>query len=153
LRDGACPHWALDGTHGWMNATAPSVDRGINRSQSAVTMADELTLQIKTTLAAVQSANQSVSRWLAGHNAPDSLQYFANLVIEELATNCIKYGYDDAAEHLIEVVLRLSQGELELTVSDDGHPFNPLDLPAPDLQAAPEERPIGGLGIHLVRRM
>jgi serine/threonine-protein kinase RsbW len=40
-----------------------------------------------------------------------------------------------------------------VTVTDDGHPFNPLDLPEPDTSLPMEDRPIGGLGIHLLRKM
>jgi len=38
-------------------------------------------------------------------------------------------------------------------VEDDGRQFNPLELPEPDLEKKLEERPIGGLGIHLVRNL
>jgi serine/threonine-protein kinase RsbW len=116
-------------------------------------MPDELALQIKTTFAAVHSANEAVSRWLAERDTPAEVQYLANLVIEELVTNCIKYGYEDASEHVVEVKLQLAANELAVTVTDDGQPFNPLELPAPNLQAPVESRPIGGLGIHLVRQM
>ena len=116
-------------------------------------MPDELTLQIKASLSAVSSANETASRWLADHNAPPEVQYLANLAVEELITNCIKYGYEDAADHIIEVKLQISGNELALTVTDDGRPFNPLELPEPDIHLPIEERPIGGLGIYLLRRM
>jgi anti-sigma regulatory factor (Ser/Thr protein kinase) len=116
-------------------------------------MADELTLQVKNTFAAVHTANQAASRWLEERRAATEVQYFANLAIEELATNCIKYGYDDTNEHRIEVRLLFSSGALVMTVTDDGHAFNPLDLPSPDMSLPVDDRPIGGLGIHLLREM
>jgi anti-sigma regulatory factor (Ser/Thr protein kinase) len=116
-------------------------------------MSDELILQIKNNLNAVQSANEIASRWLAQRTAPADLEYFANLAIEEIATNCIKYGYDDAKEHVIEAKLALSPNALVVTVSDDGHPFNPLEAPGPDLSVAVEERAIGGLGLHMLRQL
>jgi len=116
-------------------------------------MADELTLQIQASLSAVSSANETASCWLAERNAPPEVQYLANLAVEELVTNCIKYGYEDAAEHMIEVKLQISGNELALTVTDDGRPFNPLELPEPDVRLPIEDRPIGGLGIYLLRRM
>ncbi len=116
-------------------------------------MADELSLRIQTSFAAIGSANEAASQWLAERNAPSNAHYFANLAIEELVTNCIKYGYDDAGEHIVEIKLQLSGTELVLTVTDDGRPFNPLDFPAPDTKLPVEARPIGGLGIHLLRRM
>jgi anti-sigma regulatory factor (Ser/Thr protein kinase) len=42
---------------------------------------------------------------------------------------------------------------LEIVVIDDGHEFNPLEFPEPDTNLPVEERPIGGLGIHLLRKM
>jgi anti-sigma regulatory factor (Ser/Thr protein kinase) len=117
-------------------------------------MTDELTLQIQTTFAAVQSANETASRWLAERTTAAELQYFANLAIEEIATNCIKYGYDDAKNHVIEVKLSFSGSDvLVVTVVDDGHPFNPLEAREPDLSVPVEERPIGGLGIYLLRQL
>ena len=40
-----------------------------------------------------------------------------------------------------------------LTVTDDGHPFNPLEAPEPKTDLPIEDRPIGGLGIHLLREL
>ena len=116
-------------------------------------MTHELTLQIENNFAAVQSANETASRWLAERTTAAELQYFANLVVEEIATNCIKYGYDDSKNHVIEVKLALSGNALVVTVVDDGHPFNPLEAREPDLSVAVEERPIGGLGIYLLRQL
>jgi anti-sigma regulatory factor (Ser/Thr protein kinase) len=116
-------------------------------------MEDQLTLKVKSAFAEIPAANEAASRWLAGRNAPPAADYLANLAIEELVTNCIKYGYDDSAEHLIEIELKLSDAQLEITVTDDGHPFNPLELPEPNTNLPMEERPIGGLGIHLLRKM
>jgi len=116
-------------------------------------MADELTFQIQASFEAIQAANETASRWLEDRNAPPKVQYLANLAIEELVTNCVKYGYEDSVAHTIDIKLQILGDELALTVTDDGHPFNPLDLPAPDTQLPVDERPIGRLGIHLVRQM
>ena len=116
-------------------------------------MKDHLTLRVKSAFAEIPAANEAASRWLAERKAPPAADYLANLAIEELATNCIKYGYDDSSEHIIEIELEISAAELVLTVTDDGHPFNPLDIPEPDTNLPAEELPIGGLGIHLLRKM
>jgi len=116
-------------------------------------MSDQLTLQIKNSFASVQSATEAASRWLMKQGAPAEIQYFASLAIEEFATNSIKYGYDDTNEHLIEISLSLSGAELTLTIVDDGRAFNPLEIPEPKLSLPVEERPVGGLGIYLVRKM
>jgi serine/threonine-protein kinase RsbW len=83
----------------------------------------------------------------------DRAVYLANLVIEEMGTNIIKYGYDDAAVHEILLRLEIQPGILQVVLEDDGHPFNPLDVPDPDVSQQAEDRDPGGLGIHLVRRL
>jgi len=115
-------------------------------------MDDQLTLRVKNAFAEISAANEAATRWLTHRNAPPAADYFANLVIEELVTNCIKYAYDDANEHIIEIELKLSADDLTLTVTDDGHPFNPLELPPANTNLPLEDRPLGGLGIHLLRK-
>ncbi|PWU18558.1 MAG: ATP-binding protein [Verrucomicrobia bacterium] len=110
-------------------------------------------LRIKSAFSEIPAANEAASRWLAERAAPAAADYFTNLAIEELVTNCIKYGYDDSAEHFIEVEVKLCPDELVVTVTDDGRPFNPLEAPEPDIALPVADRPVGGLGIHLLRRM
>jgi serine/threonine-protein kinase RsbW len=42
---------------------------------------------------------------------------------------------------------------MKVEVEDDGRPFNPLEAPPPDIGKPLAEREVGGLGIHLVRKM
>jgi anti-sigma regulatory factor (Ser/Thr protein kinase) len=51
------------------------------------------------------------------------------------------------------VSLRVEDGDIIASVADRGAPFNPLLAPEPDLAAGLEQRDVGGLGIHLVRRL
>ena len=79
--------------------------------------------------------------------------YVAHLAIEEMATNILKYGYDDTAVHEILLRLEIHPGELRLVLEDDGHEFNPLKAPEPNVNRPLEERDPGGLGIHLIRKL
>ncbi len=74
------------------------------------------------------------------------------LSLEEHLTNIIRYAYDDPSEHRISVLLEFGDGQLRIEVSDDGRPFNPLTFPEPNLSLPIEKRPIGGLGIHMLRK-
>jgi anti-sigma regulatory factor (Ser/Thr protein kinase) len=74
-----------------------------------------------------------------------------NLVLDELVSNVIKYGYEDAAEHQIDVTVIVDADLITISVEDDGKPFNLLEAPAPNFELSIEERPIGGLGVFLVR--
>ena len=78
-----------------------------------------------------------------------------NLAVEELFTNIVFYAYDDQEQHEIEILFEHPEtGCVLITLSDDGKAFNPLENPTGDnLVKSLEEREIGGLGIHLVRKM
>lgn len=87
-------------------------------------------------------------------NWPPDLVYQVDLVLEELIVNTMNYGYDDHTRHEIEIALTSDGDVFTVEITDDGHAFNPLtDAPEPDLNAEIEDRPIGGLGIHLMRVM
>jgi anti-sigma regulatory factor (Ser/Thr protein kinase) len=76
------------------------------------------------------------------------------LVAEEVLTNVVKYAHEGAEEeHTVELRLSASSESIRMEFRDEGAPFNPLDVPVPDLNTRPEERQIGGLGIHLVRSL
>ncbi|PAW64955.1 MAG: hypothetical protein B9S36_01365 [Verrucomicrobiia bacterium Tous-C2TDCM] len=103
--------------------------------------------------AALAPAMEQLSCWLDGRQVAPAAVYLAKLALEELVTNCIKFAYDDEAEHLIQLQIEITPGGMTLVVEDDGHPFNPLEQAEPDLDRPIEERPIGGLGLHLLRNL
>lgn len=76
-----------------------------------------------------------------------------NLILEEVLANVISYAYADNQLHEIVVCADLRDGELVIDVEDDGRPFNPLQIPPPDLARPLEQRNVGGLGLHLVREL
>lgn len=113
----------------------------------------EISLQIDNDFAALGPVSNQVREFLCGCDAPPAAEFLTDLVIEELVTNTIKYGYDDKAAHRIHVCIEFHDGRLCIEIRDNGHAFDPLAQEAPDLTLSAEERPIGGLGIHLVRQM
>ena len=116
-------------------------------------MSDRLVLQVRSISKDIAPAIETAEAWLGEKQVSADTTYFAGLAIDETITNCIKYGYDDEKEHLIVIELTLAQGALSVVVIDDGHAFNPLEAPFPDLSLPIEERPIGGLGIYLLRTL
>jgi serine/threonine-protein kinase RsbW len=75
------------------------------------------------------------------------------LALEEVFINVVMHGSDAAKVPSVEVSLTLVDSEVTLSVEDDGEPFDPLSLPAPDVTASLEGRRVGGLGVFLVRRV
>lgn len=84
---------------------------------------------------------------------PDYLTANLNLVIEEALSNTILYGYDDADNHSIEIILTKSDGQISITIKDDGLEFDPTKKRDPDTTLSAEERSVGGLGIFLIKQL
>ena len=115
-------------------------------------MAD-LSLSLRNDFSELPALAENVTTFLESNEAPPEAVFAANLAIEELVTNIVKYGYDDQDPHVIEMKLSLQDNVLAIEIRDDGHEFNPFDRPEPDTSLPAAERDIGGLGIHFVRKM
>ena len=113
-------------------------------------MSERIRLHIKNSIDAIAPAVDSATDWLKARQGSATDAWFVNLALDELVTNCIKYAYSDSREHVIDVELQISDGHLIVTVIDDGLEFDPLTIPPPDMSLPLEDRPIGGLGIHLL---
>ena len=75
-----------------------------------------------------------------------------NLVLDEVVTNVIDHGFEGIdGEPEIRLTMTLEGNDLTIRVEDNGKAFDPLQAAAPDLDLPLEERPVGGLGIHIVR--
>jgi sigma-B regulation protein RsbU (phosphoserine phosphatase) len=75
------------------------------------------------------------------------------LVLEELLANVVMHAYGGQAGRVAFVAVRLPPEEIQIRIEDSGPPFNPLAAPEPDLDAAVADRPVGKLGLVLVRRL
>ncbi len=76
-----------------------------------------------------------------------------NVALDEIITNIVSYAYNDKAEHKILVRLFFLEDGLKIQIEDEGIAFNPMERPEPDITKSVMERQIGGLGIHMVRKL
>ncbi len=76
-----------------------------------------------------------------------------NLSLEEAVSNIIFYAWADTNEHLIDLDFQNNDNDLTIVLTDDGKPFDPTKRDNPDINLPIEERPIGGLGILLIRKL
>ncbi len=84
---------------------------------------------------------------------PPGLIFQVNLALEELGINIMNYG-ETAEDQEILISLVSDEATITIKISDAGKPFNPLtDKPDPDVTQDLDERPIGGLGVYLVRTL
>ena len=86
-------------------------------------------------------------------NLDPELAMSINLALEEAVTNVISYAYPEGTEGEVKVDAIARKDSLRFTISDFGQEFDPTATPEVDTSLALEDRPIGGLGIHLVRKI
>lgn len=104
-------------------------------------------------MADLPSLQETVCDFLERHTVPAEVVFNVCLAVEEILTNTIKFGYADALPHEIAVSLTLAPDEAILVIEDDARAFDPQAAPKPDLTLPMEQRPIGGLGLHLIRSL
>jgi len=113
----------------------------------------ETAFTIGSDLSEVDSLHEKLSHFGRQAGLPDRCMFEVGIAAEELCTNTILYGFDDKRDHWIEISLSLDEGILRMRIEDDGMPFNPLGIGDPDLTSPPDERPVGGLGVYMARKM
>jgi serine/threonine-protein kinase RsbW len=117
-------------------------------------MTDEkISIRLANQVSEIGRLSEIVNEFAQLHQLTDDALFAINLALEEILINVIKHGYDDTDAHEIAVRFWLSGNNFTAEIADDGVPFDPLDLPAPDITKPLEERQIGGLGVHLIRNM
>ena len=99
----------------------------------------------------------TLSEWIEGLNLPKELDMPVNLALEEAVSNVMLYAYPENrnGQVLVEFARTSDQAgeKIVFTISDTGIPFDPTQKEEVDITLSSEQRAIGGLGIHLVRKL
>ena len=114
-------------------------------------MNDQLDLTLANQRSEVARVQDQLEAFARRNSLAARLLHEVQLALEEHLANILAHGYDDQLAHQIRIRIQLKPPELRVEVQDDGHPFNPLERPVPELTKPIEERPVGGLGIHMMR--
>lgn len=117
-------------------------------------MSRRLFLRLPTKLDQLERIYEAVDELGESEEWPPGMVYQVKLVLEELGVNIVTHGHDNDPDHEFEIVLDTDTDALTIELSDEGRAFNPLiDSPEPDTDSGLDDRPVGGLGIYLVRTM
>ena len=116
-------------------------------------MESKLSLHIKNDLSELKKVAQSFSNFNKKHRLPLKVFNTVDLALDEILNNIISYGYDDNNAHVIDIHISVVDKGIIVEIKDDGRPFNPLSVVDADTKKTMDERPIGGLGLHLIRNM
>jgi anti-sigma regulatory factor (Ser/Thr protein kinase) len=76
-----------------------------------------------------------------------------NLALEEAVTNVVLYAYPEGVKGEVDILTTIRDGVLTFVISDTGVAFDPTQKEDADVTLSAEERPIGGLGIFLVKQL
>ncbi len=109
-------------------------------------------LRLPAQLASLERFREFVDQAARAANAGPEVLLKIELVLEELLVNHVSHAYG-SGEGDSEVVCSCRPGFFCVEVVDEAAPFDPLQQASPDVTLAPGERPIGGLGIFMVRSL
>lgn len=91
-----------------------------------------------------------ITECCARYDIPNDTVLDLKLAVDEACTNIIEHGYKGMDPGSIILSFRIESDRILVQITDFGHVFEPADAPKPDVEAALEDRPLGGLGLFLI---
>jgi serine/threonine-protein kinase RsbW len=111
-------------------------------------------LTIAATTASLHAAMEFSRKGAQEACLPEARIGVLDLLVEEVFMNVCRHAYPDGTEGMVTLTYAVpAPGELSVEVADEGAEFNPLTAAPPVLALDLESRPIGGLGIFLVKAL
>ena len=116
---------------------------------------EETLLTVNASMDHLDEVIAFVEEQLESASCPLKVQGQICVSFEELYVNVANYAYgEESGECVIGMNISTvgNEKKMVLTVKDRGNPFNPLKKEDPDVTLSVEDRPIGGLGIYMVKQ-
>ena len=111
----------------------------------------ELTVEAK--VENIDAVTDFVNAALEEYSCSMKAQTQIDIAIDELFGNIARYAYHpEVGQATVQVEMEENTPVVTVTFSDQGMPYNPLNMQDPDVTLSAEEREIGGLGIYLVKK-
>ena len=83
----------------------------------------------------------------------DRAAYAIQLAVDEACANIIEHAYGGEGRGQIHLTYRLREDGLQVIIYDQGTPFDPSQIPEPDIQAPLSERSSRGMGLFFIRKL
>jgi len=116
-------------------------------------VSQEYKFELKNYLSELKALHQHLNNWGGDIGLSANSILRINICLDELFTNIVSYGFDDDLEHIIIFTLSGDNNLVVINIEDNGIPFNPLEKIDPDFPDNVESANIGGLGIHIIRKL
>lgn len=113
----------------------------------------ELTLALKNNIGEINRLHSFIEEVGETFALPMKTVMNLNLVLEEAVTNVIMYAYPKEEHEYIHLTAKEQEGKLIFILTDSGKAFDPTQAPDADITLSADDRPIGGLGIFLIRKI
>jgi serine/threonine-protein kinase RsbW len=113
--------------------------------------ATTLSLSVANRMDEVPRLVELLDSFGAGAGLSDDLVFRLTVTLDEVVTNIVRHGFNGQGGHDILLGITVDEALVTATVEDHGPPFDLRTVPPADVNAPIELRPIGGLGVHLVR--
>lgn len=112
-------------------------------------------LTLKHDLSEIPRVAEEIEQLGETNNWPMTWIFNANLALDELITNVISYGFKNRTDDpKISLSINQSGPRLTIILEDNGNPFDPFtEAMEPDVDAALDERAVGGLGVFFVKTL
>ena len=111
------------------------------------------TLNLNNKVSEITKLNAFVKSATTALNMETGLANQIKLAVEEAVTNIIDYAYQNGTEGNISVTIEADESRIRFIITDSGAEFDPTSVSKADTTLSVEERPIGGLGVFLVRNL
>lgn len=95
---------------------------------------------------------EAIEAYLEAQAVPSATAAQMMIVFDEVISNVFSHGRHDR-EPTVSVRIDVIEDSIKAEISDDGNAFDPLSRPEPDTISSVEDRELGGLGIHIVRKL
>lgn len=116
-------------------------------------MSAVLSLNVENDPSELLRLSSAIEEFAEGEQWPQGLVFKVNLVLEELVLNIMTHGSHEGLDEIV-VAVTSSEDLVSIEITDNGLAFDPLtESPEPEISASIEDRHVGGLGVHLVRKM
>jgi anti-sigma regulatory factor (Ser/Thr protein kinase) len=110
------------------------------------------TLKIKCNLSELDKMRSFLKETLEGLNVSDKDYFKIELALLEICVNIIRYAYPQNNGDIM-IKAWCDEGKMFLEIRDNGVPFDPRELKAPDIDESIRKEQTGGLGVYLSRSL
>lgn len=113
-------------------------------------MAERFQITRAAELESLKEFRAFITECCEAHGITPEIVLELKLAVDEACTNIIQHGYKGMDPGSIILSFKIEEEKILVEITDFGHIFEPAEAPQPDVEAALEDREIGGLGLYLI---